>query len=432
MSDIRYNALYARQSIEKKDSISIESQLEYCRYEAHGEHCMEYTDKGFSGKDTNRPSFEKMMKDIRTGIIKRVIVYKLDRISRSILDFANMMELFQNFHVEFVSSTEKFDTSTPIGRAMLNICIVFAQLERETIQKRVTDKGLELRLNINPEMPDLIYGDEIRIKQVILNLLTNAVKYTEQGWIELSVNMTSASEYLDETDKVCLNVKVSDSGIGMEEEELPKLFVEFERLDRQRNKSIEGSGLGLSITSRLVQLMGGKILVESTYGEGSSFTVSIPQRVVSQEPIGDYKKRFESLSNESQQETQENAVYPEKKVFVVDDNEMNLEVIAAILEMLEIEVDRASSGASAIAFLDKNKVDLILTDDMMPEMSGTQMMEYLKSNKEGANYQTPIVVLTANAVVGAREEYINFGFDEYMTKPIDIDVLQKILMKYLK
>ncbi len=300
------------------------------------------------------------------------------------------------------------------------------------IQKRVTDKGLELRLNINPEMPDLIYGDEIRIKQVILNLLTNAVKYTEQGWIELSVNMTSASEYLDETDKVCLNVKVSDSGIGMKEEELPKLFVEFERLDRQHNKSIEGSGLGLSITSRLVQLMGGKILVESTYGEGSSFTVSIPQRVVSQEPIGDYKKRFESLSNESQQETQENAVYPEKKVFVVDDNEMNLEVIAAILEMLEIEVDRASSGASAIAFLDKNKVDLILTDDMMPEMSGTQMMEYLKSNKEGANYQTPIVVLTANAVVGAREEYINFGFDEYMTKPIDIDVLQKILMKYLK
>ena len=134
-----YDALYARQSIEKKDSISVESQLEYCRYETHGETCVEYTDKGFSGKDTNRPGFEKMMNDIRTGNIKRVIVYKLDRISRSILDFANMMELFQKYHVEFVSSTEKFDTSTPIGRAMLNICIVFAQLERETIQKRVTD-----------------------------------------------------------------------------------------------------------------------------------------------------------------------------------------------------------------------------------------------------------------------------------------------------
>ncbi len=134
-----YDALYARQSIEKKDSISVESQLEYCRYETHGEAYIEYTDKGFSGKDTNRPGFEQMINDIRTGKIKRVIVYKLDRISRSILDFANMMEIFQKYHVEFVSSTEKFDTSTPIGRAMLNICIVFAQLERETIQKRVTD-----------------------------------------------------------------------------------------------------------------------------------------------------------------------------------------------------------------------------------------------------------------------------------------------------
>lgn len=134
-----YDALYARQSIEKKDSISVESQLEYCRYEAHGEACIEYADRGFSGKDTNRPGFENMMNDIRAGKIKRVIVYKLDRISRSILDFANMMEIFQKHRVEFVSSTEKFDTSTPIGRAMLNICIVFAQLERETIQKRVTD-----------------------------------------------------------------------------------------------------------------------------------------------------------------------------------------------------------------------------------------------------------------------------------------------------
>ncbi len=139
MYDTLYNALYARQSIEKKDSISVESQLEYCRYETHGEACVEYTDKGFSGKDTNRPGFENMMNDIRAGKIGRVVVYKLDRISRSILDFANMMEIFQKYHVEFVSSTEKFDTSTPIGRAMLNICIVFAQLERETIQKRVTD-----------------------------------------------------------------------------------------------------------------------------------------------------------------------------------------------------------------------------------------------------------------------------------------------------
>ena len=135
----RYDALYGRQSVDKKDSISVESQLDFCKYETHGQPYQTYTDKGFSGKNTNRPDFECMMRDIRAGRIKRVIVYKLNRISRSILDFANMMEVFQEYDVEFVSSTEKFDTSTPIGRAMLNICIVFAQLERETIQKRVTD-----------------------------------------------------------------------------------------------------------------------------------------------------------------------------------------------------------------------------------------------------------------------------------------------------
>ena len=139
MYTARFDALYGRQSVDKKDSISIESQLEFCRYETHGHPYREYTDKGFSGKNTDRPDFTRMMRDIRAGLVRRVIVYKLDRISRSILDFASMMETFQRYDVEFVSSTEKFDTSTPIGRAMLNICIVFAQLERETIQKRVSD-----------------------------------------------------------------------------------------------------------------------------------------------------------------------------------------------------------------------------------------------------------------------------------------------------
>ncbi|MCL2284954.1 MAG: recombinase family protein [Firmicutes bacterium] len=135
----RIDAIYARQSVDKQDSISIESQMDFCKYELKGGNCKEYTDKGYSGKNTDRPQFQQLVRDIEQGLIQRVIVYKLDRISRSIIDFANMMELFQRYNVEFVSSTEKFDTSTPMGRAMLNICIVFAQLERETIQKRVTD-----------------------------------------------------------------------------------------------------------------------------------------------------------------------------------------------------------------------------------------------------------------------------------------------------
>lgn len=137
--NIREDAIYGRQSVDRKDSISIESQIEFCKYELRGGNFRQYTDKGYSGKNTDRPKFQELMADIKRGLIKRVVVYKLDRISRSILDFATMMETFQAYNVEFVSSTEKFDTSTPMGLAMLNICIVFAQLERETIQKRVTD-----------------------------------------------------------------------------------------------------------------------------------------------------------------------------------------------------------------------------------------------------------------------------------------------------
>lgn len=301
-------------------------------------------------------------------------------------------------------------------------------------EERIDNEGLELRLDVDGELPDLLYGDEVRIKQIILNLMTNAVKYTKTGWVELRVAGQSVSDCLDE-EKILLDIKVSDSGVGIKQEDLSKLFVEFERLDRLNNRSIEGTGLGLSITSRLVGLMDGSINVESTYGKGSCFSVLIPQRIVSGAPIGDYKKRFELLSSEKGErngESLETMRFPDKRVFVVDDNEMNLEVIASILEMLDIEVSRANGGQAAINHLDKEVYDLILTDDMMPEISGTDMMLYLHSHEESASHSTPIVVLTANAIAGAREDYIRKGFDDFMTKPIDVDVLQKILMKYLK
>ncbi len=297
------------------------------------------------------------------------------------------------------------------------------------IKDRVIKAGLELRLDIDRTLPELLYGDEVRIKQIILNLMTNAIKYTEKGWIELCVRKQDVSHYLDE-DNILLDIRVSDSGVGIRKEEIPKLFVEFERLDLLKNRSVEGTGLGLSITSRLISLMNGKMNVESEYGKGSSFCVIIPQRVISNAPIGDYKNQFQTQYGET--ESLETMSFPGKKVFVVDDNEMNLEVIASILEMLDIEVSRADGGPAAAKHLDQEKYDLILTDDMMPEMTGTDLMQYLHQNQESVSHGTPIVVLTANAITGAREEYIKKGFDDFMTKPIDIDVLQKILMKYLK
>ncbi len=304
------------------------------------------------------------------------------------------------------------------------------------VQTRADSKGLELKLDVDAQMPDMLRGDEIRVKQIILNLMTNAAKYTNEGWIKLSVR--TKTEYLG-GDSLVLFVQVSDSGIGIKDEEKPKLFKEFERLDQQRNRSVEGSGLGLSISSRLVQYMNGKISVESVYGKGSTFTLEIPQKVVSQTPIGDYRKRFGVLSNndaeklgEERQDSLENMRFTGKTLLAVDDNEMNLEVIASILEMLDITVDRAGGGAEAINRLDRKKYDLILTDDMMPDIDGKQVLSYLKTHNDCINSKTPITVLTANAVSGARDEYTQLGFDAYLTKPIDVEVLQKILIKYLK
>ncbi len=311
--------------------------------------------------------------------------------------------------------------------ALLNDVVVM-------IQERIDREKLTLRLDIDGTLPDILYGDEVRIKQVMINLLTNAVKYTKEGWVELCVRKQEVSECTDGS-ALLLNIRVSDSGVGIRKEDQSRLFVEFERLDRLKNRTVEGTGLGLSITARLVKLMDGRISVESEYGKGSSFIVQLPQKVVSQEPVGDYRKRFELLNSqegEEVQETLDSMRFPGKKVFVVDDNEMNLEVIASILEMLDIEVARAGDGQEAIAHLDKEAYDLILTDDMMPEITGTELMQYLHRNAESVSHSTPIVVLTANAITGAREEYMKKGFDEFMTKPIDVEVLQKILMKYLK
>lgn len=302
------------------------------------------------------------------------------------------------------------------------------------IQGRADTKGLALQVEVDGNIPDMLYGDEIRVKQVIINLMTNAVKYTKEGWVKLSVRMKAMPHYLDDN-SIVIMVSVSDSGIGIKDEERDKLFKEFERLDRQKTKNIEGTGLGLSITAQLVNLMNGKISVDSVYGEGSVFTIEIPQKIVEYAPIGDYRRRFETLSNEKQQEEQDSLDklrFTGKRVFVADDNEMNLEVIVALLEILDIRVEKASGGQEAINRLDEERYDLILTDDIMPEVGGRQVMRHIRENENSVSHDTPIVVLTANAIAGAREEYIALGFDDYMTKPIDIDVLQKILIKYLK
>lgn len=305
------------------------------------------------------------------------------------------------------------------------------------MQVRSQDKNLELRLDIDPDIPEHLYGDEIRVKQVITNFMINAIKYTHSGWVKLGMHYEILKEdpisyeEIELKDKIMLIIEVSDSGIGIKEDDLAKLFENFERLDTLKNRSIEGTGLGLSITSQLVKLMNGTIDVISTYGEGSSFIARIPQEVIDYTPIGDYQKRFEESMKEEALEKQDIEIFPGYHVLIVDDNDLNLEVLSSLLEMMQINIETASNGRIALNKLRATQYDLILTDDMMPEVSGTELMQCIKKGETPKNSLTPIVVVTANAVQGMREEYLSKGFDGYLTKPLDICDLQKILRSFL-
>ena len=290
---------------------------------------------------------------------------------------------------------------------------------------RAEKKGLKLVTEVEPTTPEKLYGDEVRIRQIIINLLNNAVKYTDKGSVTLKVGY-------EKTDKENINLKVSvsDTGIGIKEEDLGKLFDKFKRLDLDKNKTIEGSGLGLPITSQLIKLMNGGINVESTYGEGSTFSVSIPQRVLTDEKIG----RFNSRRAVSKMEKAKNETWytaPDAKLLIVDDTSMNLMVVRELLKRTKVQIDEAGSGMECIKKATERKYDIILLDYRMPEMDGIEVLNRLKEMDDNKNKETPIIALTANAISGARERFLNEGFDDYITKPVDGEKLEKLIMAYL-
>ena len=277
---------------------------------------------------------------------------------------------------------------------------------------RMGDKPLDFRCHYDEDIPPVLYGDYTRVKQVILNILTNAVKYTREGYIDFSVSSVRK-------DDICrLIISVEDSGIGIKQENIPKLFTKFERLDLEKNITIEGTGLGLAITKKLVELMNGTIVVQSIYGKGSKFTIAIDQRVVHKEVVV-----------EKSEEKKVSEVHAEgRKVLIVDDNKINLKVASRLLENYKLDITTVESGALCIDKVNSNTYDLILMDDMMPNMSGVETLHKLK---EIDGFATPIVALTANAVTGMKEKYLNDGFDDYLAKPINRDELNNIVAKYL-
>ena len=279
---------------------------------------------------------------------------------------------------------------------------------------RIGDKGLDFRVNIDPSIPRVLYGDNVRIKQVILNILTNAVKYTKEGYVIFTVSSVIKGD-------ICrLIISVEDSGIGIKEESIPKLFSKFERLDVEKEITIEGTGLGLAITKRLVELMHGTIVVQSVYGKGSKFTVSIDQRVISMEP----KEVKSSPFTESKIIDAQGA-----RVLVVDDNALNIKVASVLLKKYHFNIDEASSGYECLNKVNKGeKYDIIFLDDMMPKLNGKETLLKLKKI-EGFNM--PVIALTANAITGMKQEYLNAGFDDYLSKPIEKQELERIIKIYI-
>ena len=287
---------------------------------------------------------------------------------------------------------------------------------------RAKAKELELLVECADNVPMKLCGDETHIRQIIMNLLTNAVKYTEKGTVKLIVS----GRFTD--GGFVLKVDVSDTGIGIAEENLPQLFTQFQRFDLQRNRNIEGTGLGLSKVKRLCDLMSGTITARSVLGSGSTFTVELPQKVVDSTPCGGVNLNY---SAGAEHEYHHSFEAPEAKILAVDDLPVNLLVIANLLKETRIKIDTAGSGRECLDKCSQQKYDLILMDHMMPEMDGVQTFEKLHGDKSSPNFETPVIMLTANALAGMREQYMDVGFADYVSKPVRGAKLEEAIRRNL-
>ncbi len=299
---------------------------------------------------------------------------------------------------------------------------------------RAKRKELDFIVENDPDIPAFLYGDEVRIRQIIMNLLTNAVKYTKDGTVKLSFDYESIDE-----DHIRLIIAVKDTGIGISEENQRYLFDSFKRIEEKTNRNIEGTGLGLTITKKFTEMMGGTIEVQSVLYEGSTFTVRLPQKVADKGTIGIFSdrlnKRFENIGEEGrrgkEEEKREKFTAPRARILVVDDVKMNLNVVRLLLKNTLAQIDLASSGEECLKYTIVKRYDVILMDHMMPLMDGIETLHKVREQADGLNIDTPVVALTANAVVGAQEMYLEEGFVSYLSKPVKSTDLEECLLKLL-
>lgn len=296
----------------------------------------------------------------------------------------------------------------------------------DMIRSKAQEKNLELHLDIHPDTPAHLCGDEMRIRQIITNILNNAVKYTKQGSVTLVVSGKNLSPEL-----VQLYVCVKDTGIGIKEEDIGRLFDSFQRVEESRNRNIEGTGLGLSITMRLLNLMGSKLEVKSAYGKGSEFYFYLEQNQTDDRVIGEDLQKYYQNEKSILGVTGESFYAPDAKILVVDDNEMNLKVFLGLLKNSGMQIDTATSGKECLALMEKKAYHIIFMDHQMPEMDGVETLKKSALMQKNLSKDAVMIILTANAVLGAREMFLQEGFRDYLSKPIDVSKLEMAILKYL-
>ncbi len=427
-SDIYYDSLFAVLAVGISVGIIVRYQIQ--SYEKERKRTLEQKyeiEKISKSKDA---FFANMSHEIRTPI-------------NTIIGL-NEMILREEISEEVAEDALKVKNASKILLTLINDILDFSQIESDRmvivpaayqtrelfddvvnmLQVRMSEKNLDFYVNIDSELPAVLLGDEVRIKQVLINLLTNAAKYTHKGSVTLDVQAEPAGEEAER-----LTITVSDTGIGIKKEDLESLYDYFKRIDRENNRKIEGSGLGLAITKQLISLMGGTITVDSIYRRGSVFTVTLEQPVLDERPVGNVNYLAKSMANERSRYRQLFEA-PMAKILVADDNETNLMVISKLLRATKVQIDTAKSGEECLEMVRKKVYHAILLDSMMSGMSGQETLKAIR-RQEDAVRRTPVIIVTANALASDKQRYLESGFDGYLAKPVDGVLLEAEILKFL-
>lgn len=427
--DIYYDSLFAVLAVGIAVGLIVRSQIR--SLEKEQERTLRQKDEIEKLSKSKDAFFTNMSHEIRTPI-------------NTIIGL-NEMILREEISDEVAEDALKVKNASNILLALINDILDFSQIESERmsivpaayrtkelfddiismLQVRMNEKNLDFIVDIDSELPRELLGDEMRIKQILINLLTNAVKYTEKGSVILSVQ----GETLKKGEER-LTISVSDTGIGIKKEDLESLYDYFKRIDREKNRKIEGSGLGLAITKQLVSLMGGTITIDSIYRKGSVFTVTLNQPIVDDSPIGNviFEQRLQGGGRGYYKQSFE---APMAKILVVDDNETNLLVISKLMRETKVQIDTAKSGQECLELMKKKVYHVVLMDSMMPGMDGLETLKAIRRQESGKGLQTPVIVVTADATAADKQKYLEEGFDGYLSKPVDGGLLEEEVLKFL-